>query len=106
MTKTPLPTTPGLLYDTREHARHTLFCGTRLLQTRFYAGEPVLAVVVRTGFLTSKGGLVCSMLYPPPVDFHFERDSYRFIEVLAGIASIGFLYTMVAKVSINYWDTV
>ncbi|XP_059486212.1 polyamine-transporting ATPase 13A3-like isoform X2 [Neocloeon triangulifer] len=95
--KTPLPSTPNLLYDSKEHARHTLFCGTRLLQTRFYAGEPVLAVVVRTGFLTSKGNLVRAMLYPPPVDFHFERDSYRFVELLAAISFIGFLYTVVVK---------
>ncbi|XP_065336343.1 polyamine-transporting ATPase 13A3-like [Cloeon dipterum] len=95
--KTPLPSSPNLYYDSKEHARHTLFCGTRLLQTRFYAGEPVLAVVVRTGFFTSKGNLVRSMMYPPPVDFHFERDSYRFVMLLAAISFIGFLYTVVVK---------
>lgn len=32
-----------------EHKRHTLFCGTHVIQTRFYAGELVKAVVVKTG---------------------------------------------------------
>lgn len=32
-----------------EHKRHTLFCGTHVIQTRFYTGELVKAVVVRTG---------------------------------------------------------
>lgn len=54
-------------------------------------------MVVRTGFTTSKGGLVRSIMYPPPVDFKFEQDSYKFVEMLAGIASIGFIYTIVTK---------
>lgn len=36
-------------YSTEEHKRHTLFCGTQVIQTRFYTGELVKAVVVRTG---------------------------------------------------------
>lgn len=30
----------------KEHARHTLFCGTRVIQTRYIGSEQVLAVVV------------------------------------------------------------
>lgn len=36
-------------YNTEEHKRHTLFCGTNVIQTRFYTGELVKAVVIRTG---------------------------------------------------------
>ena len=36
-------------FSTEEHKRHTLFCGTHVIQTRFYTGELVKAVVVRTG---------------------------------------------------------
>lgn len=97
VTKTPLPSTPGVVYDAKEHSRHTLFCGTEVIQTRYYGGEKVLAVVVRTGFNTAKGGLVRSILYPPPVDFRFEKDSYRFVVLLAAIASVGFIYTIVTK---------
>lgn len=97
VTKTPIPSSNEVTYDTKEHARHTLFCGTRVIQTRYYGSEKVLAVVVRTGFNTSKGGLVRSIMYPPPVDFKFEQDSYKFVILLAAIASIGVIYTIVTK---------
>lgn len=58
-----------------------------------------MAVVVRTGFSTSKGSLVRAIMYPPPVDFKFQQDAYKFVGVLAGIASLGFIYTVVTKVS-------
>ena len=56
MTKTNLPN-PSVeikgmedeLYSPEIHKRHTLFCGTTVIQTRFYAGELVKAIVVRTG---------------------------------------------------------
>lgn len=55
VTKTNLPN-PGegdkegdVAYSMEEHKRHTLFCGTHVIQTRFYSGELVKAVVVRTG---------------------------------------------------------
>lgn len=107
------------MYDQKEHSRHTLFCGTQVIQTRYFGNEKVLAIVIRTGFTTAKGidsnmkiasrkfyvdfwllgGLVRSILYPPPVDFRFEKDSYRFVVLLAGIASIGFIYTVLTKVN-------
>ena len=37
------------MYSVKEHARHTLFCGTRVIQTRFYGKQLVKAVVIRTG---------------------------------------------------------
>jgi cation-transporting ATPase 13A3/4/5 len=97
VTKTPLPNSE-ILFDAKEHARHILFCGTRVIQTRYFGTEHVLAVVIRTGFSTAKGSLVRSIMYPPPVDFEFERDSYKFVGLLACIASIGFIYTVITKV--------
>lgn len=71
---------------------------TQVIQTRFYGNERVRAVVLRTGFLTAKGSLVRSILYPPPADFKFDQDSYKFIGILAAIAAVGFVYTLVLKV--------
>ena len=51
------------------------------------------------GFLTSKGELVRSILYPKPVDFKFQRHSYYFILFLAAVACIGFIYTIILMVS-------
>ena len=44
-----------------------------------------------------------SILYPPPVDFQFEKDSYKFIVILALIATVGMVYTL-AKMVIDGED--
>ncbi|XP_068137260.1 polyamine-transporting ATPase 13A3 isoform X2 [Hyperolius riggenbachi] len=104
VTKTSLPDTSNSrggedeLYSTEVHKRHTLFCGTNVIQTRFYAGEPVKAIIVRTGFSTSKGQLIRSILYPKPTDFKLYRDAYLFLLCLVGVAGIGFLYTVVNSI--------
>lgn len=38
-----------------------------------------------------------SIMYPPPVDFKFEQDSYKFVILLACIASIGVIFTAITK---------
>ena len=55
VTKTPIPH-PGLPgdgghtdYSLRDHSRHTLFCGSHVIQTRYYGNLKVRAVVLRTG---------------------------------------------------------
>uniref|UniRef100_A0A3Q1BMN3 Polyamine-transporting ATPase 13A3 n=1 Tax=Amphiprion ocellaris TaxID=80972 RepID=A0A3Q1BMN3_AMPOC len=106
VTKTNLPNPgPGergeeaySAYNTEEHKRHTLFCGTNVIQTRFYTGELVKAVVVRTGFSTAKGQLVRSILYPKPTDFKLYRDAYLFLLCLVAVAGIGFVYSIVLSI--------
>nr|XP_054768390.1 polyamine-transporting ATPase 13A3-like [Lytechinus pictus] len=55
VTKTPLPCPPPTegeppqYYSPENHKRHTLFCGTKVIQTRYYGSEKVKAVVIRTG---------------------------------------------------------
>lgn len=46
--KTALPEGPAP-YCPETHRRHTLFCGTLVLQARAFIGPHVLAVVTRTG---------------------------------------------------------
>ncbi|XP_016327909.1 probable cation-transporting ATPase 13A3 isoform X1 [Sinocyclocheilus anshuiensis] len=86
------------IYSTEEHKRHTLFCGTNVIQTRYYTGEMVKAVVVRTGFSTAKGQLIRSILYPKPTDFKLYRDAYLFLLCLVAVASIVFVYSLVMKI--------
>ena len=81
------------IYDPKEHSKHTLFRGTSIIQTRNHRGLETIAIVIRSGFSTVKGKLVRSILYPSPVDFKFEQDSYRFVGLLTLFAGVGFGYT-------------
>ena len=99
ITKTSLPRhPPDLLYHNKSHEKHTLRCGTKVIQTRKYRDQLVKAIVIRTGYNTTKGDLVRSILYPPPVDFQFDKDSQKFIGVLALTATVGMVYTLVRMV--------
>ena len=62
------------------------FPSIKVIQTRQYRDQSVKAIVIRTGYNTTKGDLVRSILYPPPVDFQFEKDSQKFVATLAAIA--------------------
>jgi magnesium-transporting ATPase (P-type) len=59
------------------------------------------AMVVRTGFNTTKGALIRSMLFPRPNKFRFYRDSFRFIGVMAVIAMMGFCVSIVNFVKLG-----
>ncbi|KAK8247670.1 P-type ATPase-like protein [Phyllosticta capitalensis] len=81
-------------------ARHFLFCGTKIIRARRPQDDKdeeaaALALVVRTGFNTTKGALVRSMLFPKPSGFKFYRDSFRYISVMAMIAGVGFIASFV-----------
>uniref|UniRef100_A0A672UWL7 ATPase cation transporting 13A2 n=1 Tax=Strigops habroptila TaxID=2489341 RepID=A0A672UWL7_STRHB len=95
--KTPLPA-GSTIYSPEEHRRHTLFCGTQVIQAKSYVGRGVLAVVTRTGFCTAKGDLISSILYPKPVSFKFYKDAVKFVLFLAVLAFIGTLYSILILV--------
>ncbi|XP_053308201.1 polyamine-transporting ATPase 13A2 [Spea bombifrons] len=96
--KTPLPDSPlsaSAVYSPEDHRRHTLFCGTQVIQAKSYLERDVMAVVTKTGFCTLKGNLVSSILHPKPIKFKFYRDSFLFVLVLAVFAIIGNIYSIV-----------
>jgi len=83
-----------------EIAKHFLFCGTKIIRARRPQENQdeeavALAMVVRTGFNTTKGALVRSMLFPKPSGFKFYRDSFRYISVMACVALLGFTASFV-----------
>lgn len=83
-----------------EVARHFLFSGTKVIRARRpQEGQDdeavALAIVVKTGFNTTKGALVRSMLFPKPSGFKFYKDAFRYISVMAGIAGIGFIASFI-----------
>lgn len=83
-----------------ELAKHFLFSGTKIVRARRpqdgHDDEAVaLAIVVRTGFNTTKGALVRSMLFPRPLGFKFYRDAFRYISVMGVIGGIGFFASFI-----------
>ncbi|CBF77849.1 putative P-type ATPase [Aspergillus nidulans FGSC A4] len=81
-------------------AKHFLFNGTKIIRARrpqrVDDDEAIaLAIVMRTGFLTTKGALIRSMLFPKPSGFKFYRDSFRYISVMGIIAVLGFVASFV-----------
>ncbi|PIL34017.1 transporter [Ganoderma sinense ZZ0214-1] len=96
-----------------EMAKSFLYAGTRVVRVRGgmvtdgRPAPPALGLVVRTGFYTTKGALVRSMLFPKPTGFKFYRDSMRFIGVLAGVAGLGFCASAVQFVRLGVrWHTI
>uniref|UniRef100_A0A8C5DUM5 P-type ATPase A domain-containing protein n=1 Tax=Gouania willdenowi TaxID=441366 RepID=A0A8C5DUM5_GOUWI len=94
-------------YCPETERRHTLFCGTQLIQAKG-GGEDgcgAVAVVTSTGFFTAKGHLISSILYPQPINFRFYKDAFKFLFILGFFAFIGSIYIFVvlykAKVSLK-----
>lgn len=95
-----------------ELGRHYLFAGTKLIQVKkpSVSGseeEIALALVTRTGFNTTKGALVRSMLFPKPAGFKFYRDSFRFIGTMGLIAMCGFVVSAINFVKLGmHWSLI
>ncbi|KDR75783.1 hypothetical protein GALMADRAFT_97655 [Galerina marginata CBS 339.88] len=114
VSKTPLKDDDLLKWRDQkaENPKAFLYCGTRVVRIRgTYTsdgqGRPALALVARTGFNTTKGALIRSMLFPKPIGFKFYRDSVRFIGVLAGIAGLGFCFSAIEFIKIGLpWQTI
>ena len=89
-----LKVSEDLIYDPNSDKKYSLYSGTDVIQARSKTGEGVLSVVTRTGFCTTKGSLIRSILCPKPVKFEFESDAQRFILMLGFFALCGFCYTV------------
>lgn len=76
-------------------AKSYLFNGTKIIRVRHSAGDPAMALVVRTGFATTKGALLRSMLFPKPVGFKFYEDSFKYIGFMTIIACFGFIFSTI-----------
>ncbi|VEL32152.1 unnamed protein product [Protopolystoma xenopodis] len=118
---------PGDRLDLTAHSRSLIYSGTRVLQAyerlHLSTGQPnndkgrlftqwsnkrasdpstidygVYALVLRTGYLTTKGMLVRDVLYPRPLDMNFTKDAFRFLSIMAVIAIMGSIYSLVVPV--------
>jgi len=90
--------------STNKLDRHFLFGGTRLIRARVqdeHNNGIVRAMVVRTGFNTSKGSLIRQMLFPRVIKFKFLRDAFMAIGVLFLFAFMGLIASAVYFVHIG-----
>lgn len=79
-------------YD--QQRQYILFQGTEILQGKARSGSHMKAVVIRTGFMTTKGELVRAILFPPPLDFAFYSDFLKSVRVFLFLGLIGMSYSL------------
>lgn len=99
ITKISIPDedTVHFAYDLQR--QHVVFCGTEILQGKAQEGHFIKAVVIRTGFMTTKGELVRAILFPPPLDFQFHSDFLKSIYVFLSLGLIGMAYSLYMWIS-------
>ncbi|KAI3385215.1 hypothetical protein SNEBB_001957 [Seison nebaliae] len=83
-------------------SKNVLFCGTNVIQGRYYGDMAIKAIVIRTGYTTTKGRLLLSILYPKPLHYQFQFDTYKFVGVLSMIALVGLIATIVIMTKRSY----
>nr|KAJ3419764.1 hypothetical protein HK105_006532 [Polyrhizophydium stewartii] len=92
--------------DPDRHKKHILFSGSKFVELKPRRSwgfapsaasgndldpEMVVAVVLATGFSSSKGELVRSILFPAHVELKFNVDAYKFLAALGAVAAAAFL---------------
>lgn len=79
-------------YDPENDQKHTLYGGSKVIQNKQYGNNRTTALVIRTGFLTTKGCFVREILFPKPNKFKFYTDALKVISILpvAGLIGLGF----------------
>eukprot|EP00842_Homolaphlyctis_polyrhiza_P006408 jgi/Hompol1/6769/HPOL_000625-RA len=94
------------------HRQHILFCGSKFVEIKSRKNwmeltksdgslnEPdmAIAIVIATGFASSKGELFRSILFPMNIIFKFRSDSMKFLAALGLVATAAFLNRMVQAI--------
>ncbi|KAF1780677.1 P-type ATPase, cytoplasmic domain N [Phytophthora cactorum] len=78
----------------QKHKASFLLAGSTVTRV-FNNDEACKGVVICTGFSTEKGKLFRSILFPKPITFEFECDSYRYLAMLWAVAIAAFIKQLV-----------
>ena len=104
--KTSLPSNNTSDFNEKKHNKHLLYFGTKIIQKRppsLYKGinrnlkinnNNLRAMVLSTSFMTIKGNLIRSIVYPKEIEFKFKKDSVRYIYLMATLSLIGFIISL------------
>merc|ERR1719242_1661190 len=93
VTKVSIPDeTVKFSYD--QQRQYILFQGTEIVQGKAQTGSYMKAIVIRTGFMTTKGELVRAILFPPPLDFAFYSDFLKSVRVFLFLGLVGMSYSL------------
>merc|ERR1719336_1747061 len=93
VTKVSIPDeTVKFSYD--QQRQYILFQGTEIMQGKAQSGNYMKAIVIRTGFMTTKGELVRAILFPPPLDFAFYSDFLKSVRVFLFLGLVGMSYSL------------
>ena len=98
MTKTALDRDSSQIYypSCDSFKRNTLFAGSRTLSSS------ASAVVIRSGFQTSKGSMIRDILYPKEISSQFVRDSYYFVAAMAMVSVVAYLFSIPRLIALGF----
>ena len=106
--KSEIPNDDHDIFDpsSSKHSKYTLYGGTEVTKTKSQNSPIIYGMIFQTGFSTTKGALVRSIMYPKPLNFKFYRDSYFFIGALFITALIGSLIGLYffIKIGLDWFD--
>jgi magnesium-transporting ATPase (P-type) len=85
-------------FDEEIDSKYFLYAGTKIVQKRSENKKPIIALVYATGFNSVKGNLIRSILYPLQGDSKFERESSRFMIIMAILCIIGYIAVLPTRI--------
>eukprot|EP01016_Furgasonia_blochmanni_P005121 TRINITY_DN11990_c0_g2_i3.p1 TRINITY_DN11990_c0_g2~~TRINITY_DN11990_c0_g2_i3.p1 ORF type:complete len:528 (+),score=65.93 TRINITY_DN11990_c0_g2_i3:561-2144(+) len=102
VTKNALPAIEAS-FNAEQDKQHIIFSGTQSMECKIaYKGLlPVLGMAAQTGFNTMKGQLVRALVFQKAQDFRFYTDAFKYIALLAIIASFGMVYGFYIQYSLG-----
>ncbi|KAL9655984.1 hypothetical protein ABK040_007605 [Willaertia magna] len=90
-------------YNSKKDKSNTLYAGTQVIMTKPSSSSTnkVIGLVINTGFNTTKGKLILTILFPKPNQFKFYRDSLKFLFVLLIVGMIGITASFINLLSLG-----
>lgn len=79
------------MFDYEYDQKYILYGGSKVIQNKQYGNDKTSALVIRTGFHTTKGDLVREIMYPKENKFKFWRDAMKVIAVQPFIGLFGLI---------------